>query len=103
MLLISSPVTLAASFEGTVIKMEFGPTYGDIIHVDMSFDNTTSCASNYNGYDYSFDGGTEVGKKMYATFLAAQLSKSIIKISGMNICTLHSNTEDIRWIQSKGI
>jgi len=58
-----SSVALAATHEGTVIKMEFGPVYGNVIRVDMNFDNLTSCASNTAGFDYSFDAGTEVGKK----------------------------------------
>ena len=100
-LFIFSPVVFAVPQEGTVIKMEFGPTYGDIVHVDMSFDNTTSCANNSNGYDYSFDASTEVGKKIFSTLLAAQRSNSNINMSGMGVCTIHSNTEDIRWMQAK--
>lgn len=100
--LFSSSV-LAAAHEGHVVKMEFGPVYGDVITVDMSFDNPTACASNVN-FDYSFDSGTEVGKKMYAALLAAQRSNSVITISGTGVCTVNTlgrNTEDIRWIQTK--
>ncbi|MCW8091863.1 hypothetical protein [Alteromonas sp. ASW11-130] len=100
-LLALSPIVWATPQEGTVIKMEFGPATGATIHVDMSFNNSTPCANNSNGYDYSFNINTEIGKTMFATFLAAQRSKSNIKVSGTGNCGINSNTEDIRWIQSK--
>ena len=101
--IVLSTLTYSAVYEGTVTKIELGPTYGNIVHIGMSFDNPTSCASNTAGYDYSFDSEGFAGKNMYAALLAAQRSNSIIKVSGTGECTINTwglNTENINWIQS---
>lgn len=89
-----------ASGTGKVLKLEFGPAYGNIVHVNMDYDNPTECSTNGAGFDYSFDSSTEVGKKMFSALLAAQKAKTSIQISGTGHCTVNTNTEDIRWMQT---
>jgi hypothetical protein len=94
----------SGTYTGRILKIEFGPIYGDIVHLDMEGDTDTACASNAAGFDFSFDATTEIGKLMFSTLLAAQRASSVVSISGYGTCTVNTwsgNTEDVRWIQSQ--
>ncbi|WP_044735195.1 hypothetical protein [Shewanella algae] len=93
----------AAVHRGQVEKLEYGPYYGSIVHVALSGDTSTPCATNQNGFDYSFDVSSDIGMMMFSSLLAAQRSGVEVSISGTGECTVNvtlKNTEDIRWIQS---
>lgn len=93
----------AAAMTGKVVKMEFGPNYGTIVHIDIEGSSTTQCANNPYGFDFSFDAGTESGKIVFSALLAAQSRNVAVTVSGTGFCTVNSwggNTEDLRFIQT---
>jgi len=101
-LLLSLP-TFAGNYYGKIVRMEFGPAYGDIVHVWLPkpSDNKPECAVNANGYYFSFDSSTKIGEKIFSTLLAAQRSNTSVFLVGTGTCSYwRKETEDLSWIQS---
>jgi hypothetical protein len=103
LLLSLSLPTFAGNYYGKILRMEFGPAYGDIVHIWLpkAPDNKAECSTNLNGYYFSFDSSTKIGEKLFSTLLAAQRSDTSVFLVGTGACTtLNKTIEDLSWIQS---
>jgi hypothetical protein len=56
------------------------------------------CAPSTN-YDFVFDPTTDMGKRWYATLLAAQASGATVEVGGTDQCILRVGYEDLRYVQ----
>lgn len=53
-----------------------------------------TCSSS--GWKYTFNGATSEGKNLLAILLAAQVSQRDLALGGRGVCTLVSDSEDLR-------
>ncbi|ENM5768792.1 hypothetical protein V4V48_000423 [Vibrio mimicus] len=88
---------------GKVVKLEFGPTYGNVIYVDIegSRANRPNCVVNGAGYDYAFDSESAVGGKIFSALLAAQRAGAEVIIAGGDQCFPTGGVETLLWMQSR--
>lgn len=101
-LLLSLP-TFAGNYYGKIVRMEFGPAYGDIVHIWLPTppENKPACSTNVNGYYFSFDSSTKIGEKLFSALLAVQRSGTSVFLVGTGSCTLlNKQIEDLSWMQS---
>src|SRR2546425_2871517 len=89
----------AGSANGTVYRLEL---YSNSPRVAVALVNGAEdrapCATNPNGFQFAFDGSTDVGRKMYAGLLASQRAGSIVIIGGTGACT-YPELEDVAFVQ----
>lgn len=92
-----------AIYEGQIEALEFGPSYGNVVYVNVvgSQDDRPVCATNTNGYDFAFYMGDTVGDKVFTVLYDAQKNSSTLMVRGTGDCTVGRGVEDIRWIQVK--
>ncbi len=95
--------SLASSITTTKItRVLVGPGYGNnvILTINPLPDDLPDCQTN-KGYNYVFDGTTEVGKMTLSSVLIAYSSRADVWLAGNGSCSLYSGIESLKHIVIK--
>lgn len=94
-------VTHASGYEGKIIRILTGPTYGTKVFLSVNGDpGQTGCHTN-GSYNYVFDGATDSGKITLSVALSAYAAQKLVRVDGTSTCTIYNGVENLQHIISK--
>ena len=83
------------SFGTVVLKFHFEPPVSSVYHPLNSNPGFVGCATSSR---YAISTSTTQGRNVLSTVLSAKAASLTITVTGMDVCTAHSDAEDVNWL-----